>query len=217
MVIIISRHWRGTWERVPMATWCSEWICRTWEGLSPHILIFPALKFVISPADARCHNKSCTDNSSRCIVLQEYPILSNLQFCRPLGWRLPHSWRRNIILVRPIQHDHGARTPHRLIYVSPIYYACATAWSSTSGGTCLHRACVVSRASSYGACCCASSCGSNSYSADGTFCTSHVHTSPGCSDVVGDHLEECVYLHEAWLQVQKWAADKKFCDMDCSS
>jgi len=37
--------------------------------------------------------------------------------------------------MRPIQHDHGARTPHRLIYVSPIYCACATAWSSTSGGT----------------------------------------------------------------------------------
>jgi len=71
--------------------------------------------FVISPADARCCNKSCTDNSSRWLVLPEYPILSKLQFCRPLGWRLPHSWRRNNFLVRPIQHDHGARTPHRLI------------------------------------------------------------------------------------------------------
>jgi len=29
------------------------------------------------------------------------------------------------------------------------------------------------------------------------FCTSHVHTGPGCSDVGGDHLEEYVYLHEA--------------------
>jgi len=58
-------------------------------------------------------------------------------------------------------------------------------------------ACVISKASSYGACCCASSCGSNAYSANGTFCTSHVHTGPGCSDVGGDHLEECVYLHEA--------------------
>jgi len=39
-------------------------------------------------------------------------------------------------------------------------------------------------------------CGSNSYSACGTFGTSHVHSGPGCSDVGGDHLEECVYLHE---------------------
>ena len=97
----------------------------------------------------------------------EYPILSHLQFCRPLG--LPHSLRLNNFLVRPIQHDHGARTPHWIIYVPPIYCACATAWSSTSGGTCLSRACVISRASSYGACCCVSSCGSNAHSANGTF------------------------------------------------
>jgi len=149
----------------------------------------------------------------------EYPILSKLrvQFCRPLGWRLPHNLRRNNFRVRPIQQDHGACTPHRLIYVSPIYFACATAWSSTSDGTCLIRACVISRASCYGACCCASSCGSNAYSANGTFCTSHVHTAPGCSDVGSDHLEECVYLHEAWPQVQKWAADKQVCDMEWSS
>jgi len=29
-----------------------------------------------------------------------------------------------------------------------------------------------------------------------------------------DHLEECVYLHEAWTQVRKWAADKKVHDMN---
>jgi len=28
-----------------------------------------------------------------------------------------------------------------------------------------------------------------------------------------DHLEECVYLHEGWTQVRKWAADKKVHDM----
>ena len=28
------------------------------------------------------------------------------------------------------------------------------------------------------------------------FCASHVHTDPGCSDVVSDHLEEYVYLHQ---------------------
>jgi len=110
-------------------------------------------------------------------------------------------------LVRPIQHDHEACTPHWLIYVSPIYCACANAWSSASGGTCLRRACVSIRASSCGACCCAASCGSNAYSANGTFCTSHMHTGPGCSDVGGDHLEECVILHEVWPEVQKWAAD----------
>jgi len=146
----------------------------------------------------------------------ECPILSKLQICQPLCWRLPHSLRRNNFLVRPIQHDHGARTPQLHIYVSPIYCACTTARSSASGGTCLRRACVISRASSYGAYCCASSCSSNAYSANCTFCTS-VHTCPGCSDVGGDNLKECVYLQEAWPQVQNWAADKKVCDMDCSS
>ena len=29
-----------------------------------------------------------------------------------------------------------------------------------------------------------------------------------------DHLEECVYLHETWTQVRKWAADKKVHDMN---
>ena len=28
-----------------------------------------------------------------------------------------------------------------------------------------------------------------------------------------DNLKECVYLHEAWPQVCKWAADKKVLDM----
>ena len=136
---------------------------------------------------------------------------------RSTGWRLPHSLRRNNFLVRPIQRDHGARTPHRLIYVSPFYYACATVWSSTIGSKCLHRVCVNIRVSSCGTCCCASSCGCNAYSVNGTFCTSHVYTSPGCSDVGGDHLEEYVYLHEPWPQVRKWAADKKVHDMNWRS
>ena len=29
-----------------------------------------------------------------------------------------------------------------------------------------------------------------------------------------DNLEECVYLHEVWPQVRKWAADEKVLDMD---
>ena len=169
--------------------------------------------FVISPADARCYNKSCTDNSSRWLVLQEYPILSNLQFCLPLGWRLPHSWRRIFFLCNPSNTIMG-RVPHTSLFMYhqstapapppdlPPVVAPVVADPVSSAGP--------SRACSYDACCCASSCGSNAYSADGTFCTSHVHTGPGCSDVVGDHLEECMYLHEAWPQVQKWAADKKF-------
>ena len=39
MAINIARRWRGTWEGVPMATWCSEWICRIGEGLVHHIVI----------------------------------------------------------------------------------------------------------------------------------------------------------------------------------
>jgi hypothetical protein len=37
-------------------------------------------------------------------------------------------------------------------------------------------------------------------------------TKKQCS-LSSDHLEECVYLHEAWPQVRKWAADKKVHDM----
>jgi len=127
-------------------------------------------------------------NDSRCLLLhrleqhrrilfskETYRILA--QPADPCGnhfgdmiWKIPNpTLRRNNILVWPIQHDHGARTQHRLIYVLPIYCDCATAWSSTCGCTCLHRACVSSRASSCGACCCASSCGSNTYSANGIF------------------------------------------------
>jgi len=43
VAIIIPRRRRGTWEGVTVATWCSEWICRTWGGLGPHSLIIPAL------------------------------------------------------------------------------------------------------------------------------------------------------------------------------
>jgi len=42
MASIIPWRQRGTWEGVPVATWCSEWICRTCGGLGPHILIIPA-------------------------------------------------------------------------------------------------------------------------------------------------------------------------------
>jgi len=102
-----------------------------------------------------------------------YIYLSVALSTTELWWRMNHrksfrilsSLRRNNFLVRPIQHDHGARTLHLLIYVSPIYCDCATAWSSTYGFTCLHRACVSSRASSCGACCCATTCGANAYSA----------------------------------------------------
>ena len=42
MAIIIPRRWRGTWEGVPMATWCSGWICSMGGGQGPHMLIIPA-------------------------------------------------------------------------------------------------------------------------------------------------------------------------------
>ena len=42
MATIVPRRRRGTWEGVPVANWCSEWICRMRGGLGPHILIIPA-------------------------------------------------------------------------------------------------------------------------------------------------------------------------------
>ena len=40
---ITAQRQRGTWEGVPVATWCCEWICRIERGLIHHI-------FIISPA-----------------------------------------------------------------------------------------------------------------------------------------------------------------------
>jgi len=42
MAIIIARRRRGTWEGVPVAIWCSEWICRIGGGLVPHVVIILA-------------------------------------------------------------------------------------------------------------------------------------------------------------------------------
>jgi len=39
--IIIVQRWRGTWQGVPMAIWCSKWICRRGGGLVHHIVIIP--------------------------------------------------------------------------------------------------------------------------------------------------------------------------------
>ena len=47
MAINIARRWRGTWEGVPMATWCSEGICRIGGELVPHVVIISStLSFV---------------------------------------------------------------------------------------------------------------------------------------------------------------------------
>jgi len=42
MVIIIPLHRRGTWEGVPVATWCSELICRMQGWPLPHAVVIPA-------------------------------------------------------------------------------------------------------------------------------------------------------------------------------
>jgi len=124
MAIIIPRRRRGTWEGVPMATWCNEWICRTWGGLGRHILTFPA----------------------------------------SLSESLPPMRGAAISRAPTILHDDSFYTRISNFVKSPIL--------STT----------------------ASSCGSNAYIANGTFCTSHVHSRPGCWDVGGHHLKECVYL-----------------------
>ena len=41
MAIIIPQRQRETWEGVPVATWCIEWMCRMRGGLGPHILNIP--------------------------------------------------------------------------------------------------------------------------------------------------------------------------------
>jgi len=46
VMIIILRRRRETWEGVPVATWCSEWICNMWGEPSPHVLIISASLFL---------------------------------------------------------------------------------------------------------------------------------------------------------------------------
>ena len=41
MAIIIPRRRGGTWEGVPVAIWCSEWICRMRRGLFHHTIMIP--------------------------------------------------------------------------------------------------------------------------------------------------------------------------------
>jgi len=60
MAVIIPRRRGGTWEGVPVATWCSEWICRMRGGLVHHTIMFPA---ALSPPLLRgAYSRSCTDN-----------------------------------------------------------------------------------------------------------------------------------------------------------
>jgi len=42
MAIIIPRRRGGTWEGVPVATFCSQWICRMRGGLVHHTIMIPA-------------------------------------------------------------------------------------------------------------------------------------------------------------------------------
>ena len=42
MAKIIPQHQRGTWNGVPVATWCSGWIRRIGGGLVPHLVNIPA-------------------------------------------------------------------------------------------------------------------------------------------------------------------------------
>ena len=166
----------------------------------------------------RCSNKSYTNNSSWWLVLPEYPILSNLQFCRPLGWHLPHSWKKKQFSC--------ATYPTRSCSSYPATaYLCITSllrlhhclilhqwWHLSLQSLCHQQGLLL-----WCLLLCVIMWFQRTQRKWHFFCTSHVHTGPGFSHVGGDHLEECVYLHEAWPQVQKWAADKKVCDMDCSS
>jgi len=73
MAIIIPRCPGGTWEGVPVATWCSEWICRMRGGLVQHTIMIPVPLSL--PLLRGAYSKSCTDNISKWLVLYQ-----NLQF-----------------------------------------------------------------------------------------------------------------------------------------
>jgi len=84
MVIIIPRRRRGTWEGVPVATWCSEWICKIWGGLGPHTLLFPvSLSLPLMRGTAIGRAATILQMT---LFTPESPILKNLQFCWPLVW-----------------------------------------------------------------------------------------------------------------------------------
>jgi len=64
---------RKTWEGVPVAIWCSEWICRMRGGLVHHTIMIPAALSL--PLLRGACSMSFTDNISKWLVLYQ-----NLQF-----------------------------------------------------------------------------------------------------------------------------------------
>ena len=109
MAIIIPRRRRGTREGVPVATWCSEWICRTGERLGPHILIFSAS---LSPTSLLPMRGAAIGRAPTILdsFYTRISNLSNLQFCRTLvldsgiTFHVSHQWnqtRQKMIVTLP--------------------------------------------------------------------------------------------------------------------
>jgi len=74
MAIIVPRCRRKIWEGVPVANWCSEWICRMRGGLGPHLLIIPvSLSFL--PMRGTAVGQAPT------ILENVWLLHQNLQFC----------------------------------------------------------------------------------------------------------------------------------------
>jgi len=111
MAIIMPRRRRGTWEGVPVTTWCTEWICRMWGVPGPHILIVP-VSFSLPPKRGAAIGRAPTilQNVS---FYTRIPILSNLQFCQPLAsakeWknRTPSVCPRTVWCVVNMFHKNG--------------------------------------------------------------------------------------------------------------
>jgi len=78
MVIIIPGRHGETWEGVPVATWCSEWICRMREVLVHHTITISAALSLPLLRGAR--SRSSNYNISKWLVLyqniQIFPVSS---------------------------------------------------------------------------------------------------------------------------------------------
>jgi len=104
MAIIIPRRRGGTWEGVPMAICCIDWICRMRGGLVHHTIMIPAALSL--PLLRGACRRSCTDNISKWLVLyKNLDFFQSRQFFRLLATRA----RKLKICRIVVSHDDGTK------------------------------------------------------------------------------------------------------------
>ena len=89
---IIAWRWRGTWEGVHMATWCSMWICRRGGGLVHHrVIIPPTLTLLLLLGAAVRRALTILPIDRFCTRFSSFWILQFFQLLAYRKWKLGRS------------------------------------------------------------------------------------------------------------------------------